>query len=162
MDKLWAPWRMRYIKKIYTRRKCIFCEALKSKNPKKHFLLLKTPHSMALLNIFPYNNGHLMVAPKKHTGDLGKLSPKELVDVMNTVSKMIILLKRILKPDGFNIGMNIGKSAGAGITSHLHIHIVPRWIGDTNFITVCSDTKIISQGLEELYSQIKKCLRTKK
>ena len=103
-----------------------------------------------------------MVAPKTHTGDIRKLSSPELVDIMNTVSKMVSLLKELLNPEGFNIGMNIGRSAGAGIVSHLHVHIVPRWAGDTNFMSVCADTKIISQSLQELYSEIKQCLRGKK
>lgn len=104
-----------------------------------------------MLNIFPYNNGHVMVSPLRHKKEFNLLSDKEIVDLFRTVDKIKALLEKVLKPDGYNIGINIGKSAGAGITGHLHIHIVPRWIGDSNFMPALYDTKIISQSLDELY-----------
>ncbi|HDN85819.1 MAG: HIT family hydrolase [Candidatus Omnitrophota bacterium] len=163
MEQLWAPWRIRYIQKDLKKKKgCIFCRAYRSKKDKDNFLILRTPHVLAILNIFPYNNGHLMVAPKRHIGDLEKLSVEESLELVKVVKSMISILKKVLKPDGFNIGMNIGKSAGAGIEKHLHIHIVPRWIGDTNFMPVCSNSKVISQSLNELYFKLKRCLQEKR
>jgi ATP adenylyltransferase len=108
-----------------------------------------------MLNIFPYNNGHVMVAPIRHINRLSQLKEKETLDLFRTLNKVQILLDRVLKPQGYNIGINISKSAGAGITGHLHIHIVCRWQGDTNFMTTIYDTKIISQSLDELYKQLK-------
>lgn len=148
MDKLWAPWRIKYISKC-KQKKCIFCES--KHNPGKNFVILKTKHSIAMLNIFPYNNGHVMVSPLQHKKDLNLLNDIEIVDLFRTVDKIKALLEKVLKPDGYNIGINMGRSAGAGITGHLHIHIVPRWFGDTNFMPSLYETKIISQSLGELY-----------
>ncbi len=163
MNQLWAPWRIKYIQKIpKNKKKCIFCAAYRRKNKKEKVVLLKTAHSLAMLNLFPYNNGHIMIAPKKHIRDLDKLTELEICDIFALIKKLTSVLKKILKPQGFNIGINIGKSAGAGFDKHLHIHIVPRWVGDTGFISVCTDTKVISQSLNELHKKIKKCLREKR
>lgn len=147
-EKLWAPWRINYIRNC-RQKKCIFCSGAKA--PRKKFVIMKTTHSIAMLNIFPYNNGHIMVSPLRHKKGLELLSDSEILDLFCTVNKIKALLEKILKPDGFNIGINLGKSAGAGITGHLHIHIVPRWTGDTNFMPVLYNTKIISQSLDQLY-----------
>ncbi len=163
MNRLWAPWRIKYIQKdLKKKRRCIFCYAYKSKKDKDNFLILRTPYTLTILNIFPYNNGHLMVAPRRHVADLEKLNSEESLDLVRVIKIMISILRKVLKPDGFNIGINIGKSAGAGVEKHLHIHIVPRWVGDTNFMSVCSNSKVISQSLNELYSKIKRCLREKR
>ena len=154
MDKLWAPWRMRYIKNTKGK-KCIFCGGSKNKN--KNYVLLKSNHSLAILNIFPYNNGHVMVAPLRHVKELSQLKNTEILDLFRALNMVKGMLDKILKPDGYNIGINIGRSAGAGIPGHLHIHIVPRWNGDTNFIPILSNTKVISQSLDELYKQLKSC-----
>jgi ATP adenylyltransferase len=153
MDKLWAPWRVGY---LYSKKKggCIFCDSLKSK--KKTFVILKNKHSFAVLNKYPYNNGHVLVAPLRHTGDISGLKDEEILDLFKTLVQSKDVLIRALKPAGFNIGINIGEPAGAGITGHLHIHIVPRWKGDTNFMPVVYNTKIISQSLEALYNLLKK------
>lgn len=155
MDLLWAPWRIKYIQRLRKDKECIFCRALKSRLPKKHYLLLKTRYSLVMMNIFPYNNGHLMVIPKRHIKSLAELNEQEAMDLLMTAKKMVSILKKIIKPAGFNLGMNVGKHAGAGIDGHLHLHIVPRWRGDTNFMPVCGETKIISQSLDELYDKIK-------
>ena len=158
MNKLWAPWRIKYIK-IKKQRKCIFCQGLRSKD--KNFIILRTDYSMAMLNIFPYNNGHIMVSPLRHIKELSGLKEVEILDLFKTLNKVTRGLNLVLKPDGFNIGINISRSAGAGIPGHLHIHIVPRWQGDTNFMPVVSDTKIVSQSLDELYKQLKKVIKAK-
>jgi ATP adenylyltransferase len=154
MNKLWAPWRAKYI----TGKKdkgCIFCRAAKSKSKVKSYLIFKTKHSILMLNIFPYNNGHVMVSPIRHIRDFSFLRQEEVLDLFAALNKAKKLLDKVLKPHGYNIGINISKAAGAGIAGHMHIHIVPRWIGDTNFMPVLNDAKIISQSLDELYKRLK-------
>lgn len=109
-----------------------------------------------MLNLFPYNNGHVMISPKRHVGKLEALHDKEIADIFNILKQIIRLLNKVLKPEGYNIGINIGKCSGAGIPDHLHLHVVPRWRADTNFMPVLSDTKVISQSLEDLYNELKK------
>jgi len=151
MERLWAPWRIKYIQ-AKAGKKCIFCEA--RENPRRHYCILKTHHWLAMLNIFPYNNGHVMLSPLRHIPGLNRLKEAEIIDLFKTLKKTKQLLDKVLKPHGYNIGINLSKSAGAGITTHLHIHIVPRWQGDTNFMPVLFNAKIISQSLAELYKEI--------
>ncbi|MFA5410322.1 MAG: HIT domain-containing protein [Candidatus Omnitrophota bacterium] len=153
MDKLWAPWRINYIKKVKKQKGCLFCRSAKSKKDKHR--VFKTKFSVCILNIFPYNNGHLMVSPKRHINDLAQLKKEELLDLMAALNKAKALLDRALKPQGYNIGLNMGGISGAGISGHLHIHIVPRWKGDTNFMPVLYQTKVISQSLGELLKLLK-------
>lgn len=147
MERLWAPWRSKFVK-ARKKKRCIFC--LKTKKDKEVFVVKKSKFSFALLNIYPYNNGHVMVSPYRHVKDLKELRDKELLDIMKLVQEMQALLEKKLKPHGFNIGINTGKVAGAGYRGHVHIHIVPRWSGDTNFMPVTGNTKVIPQSLEEL------------
>lgn len=160
MDKLWAPWRIKYISAANKKKGCIFCQA-KTGKTQKH-LIFKTKHSLVMLNIFPYNNGHLLISPRAHLADITQLNDAQLLDLMHSLNKAKDLLEKVLKPDGFNIGINIGRAAGAGITTHMHMHIVPRWVGDTNFISTVSGVKVISQSLDELAKRLKKCLKQKK
>ena len=150
MDTLWAPWRAPYILGTRSKKKetCIFCAA--AKHSGRDRVLFKSAESLAMLNIYPYNNGHTMVAPLRHTGDLKRLSPAEALDLFASVSRVMTVLDGLLRPDGYNIGINVGRAAGAGIPGHLHVHIVPRWNGDTNFMPSTNGTKVISQSLEEL------------
>ena len=148
MDKIWAPWRSKFIK-IKKKRGCIFC--LKDKKRGDNFIIKKSKFSFALLNIYPYNNGHIMVSPCRHVKDLKGLNNKELLDMMKLVAQMQSLLEKRLKPHGFNIGINTGKVGGAGYRGHVHIHIVPRWTGDTNFMPVTGNTKVLPQSLKELH-----------
>jgi len=151
MDKLWAPWRIEYVsKKVH--KGCVFCRAAKSQSD---YVVFKTKYSQVLLNIFPYNNGHLMVAPIRHTKELGSLKTNEVLDLFENIKIAQALLKKVLKAEAFNIGINIGRIAGAGIVGHLHIHIVPRWSGDTNFMPTVFATKVISQSLKELHGKLK-------
>lgn len=110
-----------------------------------------------MLNIYPYNNGHIMVSPLRHIKDFALLKKVETLDLFSMMKKVKAMQEKVLKPDGYNIGMNVSKSAGAGIAGHMHIHIVPRWVGDTNFMPVLNNTKIVSQSLDELQKQLKKC-----
>ncbi|MCM8779772.1 MAG: HIT domain-containing protein [Candidatus Omnitrophica bacterium] len=155
MKIIWAPWRIKY---IHAKKKkgCIFCAALKEKN---NFVITRNKFSFSMLNTFPYNNGHIMISPNRHTGKLESLSEIEALDLFKTLLETKKLLDKTLSPQGYNIGINIKEAAGAGVTGHLHIHIVPRWKADTNFMSVCSDTKVISQSLKELYSKLKKQVR---
>ena len=155
MDKLWAPWRIKYLHQKKTKG-CIFCNALGEKKDAKNFVVLRSTHCYAILNTFPYNNGHIMIVPNQHTKSLDNLNDQELLDVNKTLIKVKSILKKILNPNGFNVGINIGKFAGAGVEKHIHIHLVPRWIGDTNFMPVIADTKLISQSLKDLYTKLKK------
>ena len=153
MDRLWAPWRIRYVQQK-KQEGCIFCQGLKSKT--KNYVLFKTGYSISMLNVFPYNNGHAMVAPRRHVKELTELKDAEVLDLIKALHKTKKILSRVLKPRGYNIGINESSVAGAGITGHLHIHIVPRWLGDTNFMPVLNNTKVISQSLRELYRRLKK------
>jgi len=160
MDKIWAPWRSNYIFNKIDEEGCILCNRLEEKEDKKNHILYRGKKSFVIMNIFPYNNGHLMVAPFKHTAELEDLESEEGRELFETLTLGIKILKISLNPDGFNIGMNLGKVAGAGIEDHLHIHIVPRWNGDTNFMPVVAETKIISCSLDEVYNLLKKTLES--
>ncbi len=153
MDKLWAPWRLNYIQ-AKKPKGCIFCQGLA--NPKKRYVIFKTKFSFCMLNIFPYNNGHLMVSPIRHVGDLSKLKDAQMLDLFKSVNKAKHLLGKVLKPKGYNLGVNIGSVAGAGVVDHLHIHIVPRYPGDTNFMPIMSDSKVVSESLEAMYKLLRK------
>ena len=135
---------------------CLFCRVREERNDRKNLLLFRSRHVFSMLNKFPYNNGHLMIAPYRHIKDLEKLRTDEILDLFSVLNKMQGLLKGLLKPGGFNIGINSGAVAGAGIPSHIHLHIVPRWKEDTNFMPVIFETKVISQSLEQLYGQLHK------
>ncbi|MCM8767438.1 MAG: HIT domain-containing protein [Candidatus Omnitrophica bacterium] len=150
---IWAPWRMGYILKV-KKNKCFLCDGLKSK--KNKYIVYRGEHSFVVMNIYPYNNGHIMIAPLRHIKDLEELKKVELEEIDNFIITSVRILKRILKPEGFNIGLNIGKVSGAGLEDHLHIHIVPRWQGDTNFMPVISNTKVIPQSLDELSKILKR------
>ncbi len=152
MDKLWAPWRINYIRSK-KQKGCLFCR--KNTGKPKEYIIFKTLYSIARLNIFPYNNGHMMVSPLRHVAGIDQLKDEEVLDLFRAVKRAQKLLDQAIKPQGYNIGINIGRSAGAGITGHLHIHIVPRWVGDANFMPAIVNTKIISQSLDELYKQLK-------
>jgi len=150
--KLWAPWRVNYVQSKQMKG-CIFCKAARAKSD---FVVFRSASCLCMLNIYPYNNGHLMVAPLRHTSDINAFSDRQALELWGCVKKASGLLKKVLKPQGFNIGINISGEAGAGIPGHLHVHIVPRWKGDTNFMPVIFDTKVISQSLHELAKQLKK------
>ena len=150
MDRLWAPWRMKFIE-AKKDKKCIFC--LAARQQKKYRVVLKTKYSLALLNAFPYNNGHMMICPLRHVSSLGKLGQAEMLDLINTLTYTQKMLDKILRPDGYNIGINTSEASGAGIAAHLHIHIVPRFIGDVNFMPVLYDTKVLPESLDAFYKK---------
>ncbi|OGX05424.1 MAG: HIT family hydrolase [Omnitrophica WOR_2 bacterium GWA2_47_8] len=156
MDKLWAPWRVGYITQIGKTRKCVFCKILREKKDRKNFIFMRTRYSFAVLNIYPYNNGHALILPYRHVNDLSKLGKEETIDLIELLGSVQQRLGKAIKPGGFNIGLNIGRVAGAGFPGHVHIHIVPRWKGDVNFMPILTGTKVISQSLNALYQKLTK------
>ena len=156
MDRIWAPWRMKYISGEHKDEGCIFCIKPKEDDDRKNLILYRGNYSFIMMNLFPYNNGHLMVAPYRHVADLEALNNDEVLDMMNLVKKGIKAIKRSMRPDGFNTGFNLGRAAGAGIEMHLHFHIVPRWIGDTNFMPTLAATKVISEHILDTYDKLYK------
>ncbi len=158
MNRLWAPWRQQYIEQD-PKDQCIFCLAVESGIGFSRLVLDLNEHSLVLLNRFPYSNGHLMVAPRHHAGELNQVPSGERLSLLNEVNRSIEILKKLYKPEGFNVGMNIGRAAGAGFPGHLHIHIVPRWNGDINFMPALSEVKVISAHLEKVYNDLEKHYR---
>ena len=158
MDRLWAPWRSAYITKCVSSKKgvkCIFCVGRSAKNDKRRYILTRSRHAFSILNPFPYNNGHVMVAPYRHIRDFERLSQDEILDMMRLLEEAKTDLDRHLKPHGYNIGMNLGRASGAGFDGHIHMHIVPRWVGDTNFMSIVADARIISRSLAEMHRLLK-------
>lgn len=154
MDQLWAPWRLGYVaapKSSPNDPSCFICAGLASSEDRANLIVRRTRLSVILLNKFPYNNGHLLIAPQAHKADLQDLSAEELLDGLEAVRTCVATLRGPLRPDGFNIGLNLGKAAGAGLPGHLHWHVVPRWSGDTNFMPVLADVRVIVQSLDSLY-----------
>ena len=167
MNTLWAPWRINYVSRQKRQKGCIFCRAKRlasrglasaSQSQKinfKDYVIFKTKKSICLLNIYPYNNGHILIAPLRHIRDISQVKEDEILDIFKCLNRAKTLLQKVLKPQGYNIGFNLTRSAGAGITGHLHLHVVPRWVGDTNFMPAVCGTKVISQSLDELSRLLK-------
>lgn len=155
MRRLWAPWRIAYIKEIEKITDCIFCTKPKERDDNKNFILYRGTHTFVILNIFPYNSGHLMVAPYRHMANLEDLNREETEELWYFLKVSLKALKEVFNPDGFNIGINLGKAAGAGFDEHVHFHIVPRWTGDTNFMPILGETKVIPEALQETYERVK-------
>jgi ATP adenylyltransferase len=159
MDKLWAPWRIEYIRNDMQNEdiECFFCEYQKqTEKDKENLVLYRGNKNIVLMNYYPYNNGHLMVAPYIHTGELSDLDAETKLEMMELVDHSCRIMKDKMSAEGFNAGLNIGAVAGAGIDDHLHMHVVPRWKGDTNFMPVLGHTKVISEDLTETWEYLKK------
>jgi len=153
MEQISAPWRVKYI--LMDKSKgCFLCENPKQDNNALNYILYRGKKNFVIMNIYPYNPGHLMVAPYRHVASLEGLTREELHEHSEIVSRSVKVLRETFDPHGFNIGINIGKVAGVGVEGHVHTHIVPRWQGDTNFMPVVSDTKIVSEALEETYNKL--------
>jgi ATP adenylyltransferase len=156
MRNIWAPWRFKYITSQEKEEGCLFCRVSKENKDEKNLVIARKEHCFIMLNLYPYNNGHLMVSPYLHVATLDALPKEQLIELFETVSNACVQLRTEMKPEGFNIGINIGLVAGAGVAEHLHIHIVPRWAGDTNFMPVIGAVKVISEALEDTYTKLKK------
>ncbi len=157
MDRLWAPWRIEYIRN--PNRGCFLCEALKQKDEKKVLIVEKNSKAFVIMNRYPYNNGHLLIAPTRHIGLIEELNEDEMIEMHRLISRAIKAMAITIHPEGFNIGINLGRVAGAGLVNHIHIHLVPRWQGDTNFMPISGETKVISEALLETYEKIKEGLK---
>jgi ATP adenylyltransferase len=155
MKRLWEPWRIQYIEEMGKEEGCIFCIKPKENDDEKNLILYRGSFSFIIVNIYPYNSGHLMVAPYRHIGNYEELTADEILEMDKLIKASIRALKKLLKPDGFNIGINVGRAAGAGFDQHIHVHLVPRWVGDTNFMPVIGDTKVIPEELKRTYDKLK-------
>lgn len=153
MEQLFTPWRMEYILSA-KQPGCVFCNMLETQDDRSMLILRRGQRAFLVLNKYPYNNGHLMAIPYRHADTLEDLAPEELAEVMSLTILGMRALRQVLHPEGFNMGANVGAVAGAGVKSHVHIHVVPRWEGDTNFMSVFGDTRVIPQALSETYDQL--------
>ena len=154
MQTLWAPWRLSYILSE-KEQECFFCQKLQENaDDRKNFVLYRGTYAFAMLNIYPYNNGHLMIAPYAHVSHLSVLDDSRIAELFLVTRRCEQVLGEAFHPEGFNVGINLGKAAGAGLEEHLHVHIVPRWNGDTNYMTAISNTRVIPQGLNETYDML--------
>jgi ATP adenylyltransferase len=154
MEQLWAPWRLSYVAAARppgTEDPCFLCQGLRETDDRRNLIVLRGPLSVVVLNRFPYNNGHLLIAPRAHKRSLEDLDPSEILETQLTLGRMIHALDDVMHPEGYNIGLNLGRVAGAGLPGHVHWHVVPRWNGDTNFMPVVADVKVIPQALDALY-----------
>ena len=156
MERIWAPWREAYIRG--KKEGCFLCDKLREKRDEENFIITRRNFNFAVLNIYPYNPGHIMVAPLRHVKSPEELEPHELLEHFSLVNEMVSLLRKAFSPHAFNIGINLGKVAGAGLEDHFHTHVVPRWEGDTNFMPVIMETKVISSSLESVYKTLKEAL----
>jgi ATP adenylyltransferase len=167
MERLFSPWRSEYIGSFSKTKKksgagCLFCDAAKSKNDSRNLILLRREFCFVMMNLYPYNSGHVLIVPYTHTGEFSRLSAKECADVMAASALVMESIEKTMQPQGFNFGANLGRAAGAGIDQHIHFHIVPRWNGDTNFMPTLADTKLVSESMQETYRKLKRNLPSKK
>jgi len=159
MENLWAPWRMAYIApKTPQTQECIFCTKPAEHRDAENYILHRGERCFMLLNLYPYNNGHLMIAPYQHVGSIEQLDAETLAEMMAQAQLSLRALRKAMNPDGFNMGINQGKVAGAGFADHVHLHVVPRWNGDTNFMPVLADVKVMPEHLETVYQQLKQAI----
>jgi ATP adenylyltransferase len=154
MDVLWAPWRMAYVSGERTTPGCLFCAALAAHDDAGHWILERAGSAFLILNAFPYAAGHLMAVTSRHVASLEELGPGEELDLMRVTRRGLGALRAAYRPDGFNLGVNIGRVAGAGVEGHLHLHIVPRWAGDTNFMPVVGAVKVLPETLDETFRRL--------
>ncbi len=161
MKQLWSPWRMTYIEKSNKEEGCVFCNAQAKADGAENLIAHRGKLSYVILNRYPYTSGHLMVIPFKHVSTLEELDAETRAEMMELSSRCTTELGEIYKPQGFNLGINIGKAAGAGVLGHVHIHIVPRWAGDTNFMTAVGETRVLPESLEQTYERVKQAFGKK-
>lgn len=159
---MWAPWRKTYLRSSSVKRSgCLFCSLLRDKKDRRNLVLFRAAHHAVILNRYPYNNGHLMILPNRHIDCLSQMNSMEKAEFFEVLEKVRAALVKAMRPQGFNLGMNISDVAGAGVPGHLHWHIVPRWKGDVNFMPVVAGTKVISESLESAYDVLTRALTGK-
>jgi ATP adenylyltransferase len=158
MDYLWTPWRYRYIAEAANQGSCIFCDAVAASDDVQALIVLRAEKNFVILNRFPYTSGHVMVVPYAHAADLSAADPETLAEMMRLAQRVETALGRTYHPEGYNIGMNLGRAAGAGILGHLHLHVLPRWTGDSNFMTVVGETRVEPEELSTTYERLRLAL----
>jgi ATP adenylyltransferase len=161
MERLWSPWRSKYIatfseKRTSKKETCALCDALKACDDDERYIVWREKHCFVLMNLYPYNSGHLMIVPYKHTDSITNLNENETKEIMQLLCKLSEMLRSVMNAEGLNIGCNVGRVAGAGIEHHIHFHIVPRWNGDTNFLPVFTDTKVISEEMSDTMVKLRR------
>ena len=160
MNRIWAPWRKGYIRPKNRKRKtCLFCTLRGGKNDSRDHILKRSQFNFAVLNLYPYSNGHVLIVPNRHVFSPEQLNEKEKLDWLDLCGEVVAALKKSIKPHGFNIGLNLGRPAGAGIPGHLHLHVVPRWNGDVNFMPIIAETRVISESLNSVYKIMRNHLK---
>ena len=162
MNRLFSPWRSQYIASFVRKQNddaCLFCAAAASKNDARNLIVHRGKHCFVMMNLYPYNSGHMMVVPYRHTADISALTAKENAEILATTARMVEALKKVSAPHGFNVGINLGRAGGAGIDQHVHVHVVPRWNGDTNFMATVADTKLVSEGIKSTYRKLRAAAR---
>lgn len=155
VDHIWTPWRMKYIQENHEDIGCIFCLAANAEDDLKHLVFYRGKYCYMILNRYPYTSGHVMSVPYEHEAHLQNLSPEVRAEMMALTTRAVEILQSVYQPDGFNVGLNLGEMAGAGVEEHLHMHIVPRWAGDTNFMSSISGTRVLPESLPETYTRVK-------
>lgn len=158
MDYLWTPWRYAYVSTPEKNTGCVFCDAVSAGDDKKMLIVHRGKHCFGILNLYPYTPGHVMIVPYAHLDELRKLPREAAHEMMELSQRMESLLRELYHPDGINLGMNIGKAAGAGVAGHIHMHVLPRWVADANFVSVVGETRILPETLEETYMKMKQSL----
>ncbi len=159
MDYLWTPWRYAYVSTAEKATSCVFCDAPKSNDDRKSLIVYRGEHCFVILNMFPYTPGHVMIVPYAHLDELQKLPPEAASEMMALSQRMETVLRALYHPDGINLGMNIGKAAGAGIAGHIHMHVLPRWVADANFVSVVGETRVLLEMLDETWKRMIAALR---
>ncbi len=155
MDRLWTPWRYEYLRKADEEQECVFCRILNDPNDAANFVLFRSRNLFIILNLFPYTSGHLLVATNRHIPSLSEARSEELHEMIDMARRCEEALRREYHPDGYNIGFNVGRAAGAGVEHHLHMHILPRWVGDSNFVSVVGETRVLPEELPVTYRRLK-------
>lgn len=158
MEHLWSPWRYKYVSEAGRDTACIFCAVLAEQQDRKNNLIYRDSLNFIILNLFPYTNGHLMIVPYEHVSTLPALDQKTTTEMMDLAKRALLALDAEYHPDGYNVGFNLGHSAGAGVAEHVHLHVVPRWDGDTNFLSVLGETRVMPEELSRTYERLKKHL----
>ena len=160
MDYLWTPWRYQYMKEAASgmQPECIFCDAANRKDDAETMVVQRGAKSFIILNRYPYTSGHVMIVPYAHVAELGAVDPEALAEIMRTAQRVEAAYRSIYKPDGMNLGMNLGRAAGAGVTGHIHLHFLPRWFGDANFMTVAGETRVHPEDLATTYKRLREAL----
>lgn len=155
MDYLWSPWRYQYVSKAGAGGSCVFCEKIRQMEDRRNYILHRGKHNFVVLNLFPYTSGHLLIVPFLHAALLEDIPDEALVEMMQLTSDASRHLRAVYRPRGLNIGMNIGECAGAGVAEHIHMHVLPRWPGDVNFMTSVGETRVLPEALETTYEKLK-------